>query len=136
MTEGDGVDPGPGDGRIADLSDDLAVPRRNGELVFGAPREGRIFGLAVALSECKADAWDSFRERLLGQHGRPVHEGAHHVGIEQFRQVRGEHRISRGARYIGTDIVGHDRADRVLIHRPMCNGGAECLSVVDRPHPS
>jgi cobaltochelatase CobN len=53
--------------RIEDLSDDLAVPRRNGELVFQAPWEGRIFGLAVALSDASAYNWDDFRERLAGE---------------------------------------------------------------------
>lgn len=53
--------------RIEDLSDDLAVPRRNGELVFTAPWEGRIFGMAVALSENDAFAWDAFRDRLISE---------------------------------------------------------------------
>jgi nitrile hydratase accessory protein len=53
--------------RIEELSDDLAVPRRNGELVFAAPWEGRIFGLAVALSENRAFAWDAFRDRLVAE---------------------------------------------------------------------
>ena len=53
--------------RIEELSDDLAVPRRNGELVFAAPWEGRIFGLAVALSENQAFAWDDFRDHLVAE---------------------------------------------------------------------
>jgi nitrile hydratase accessory protein len=53
--------------RIEELSDDLAVPRRNGELVFAAPWEGRVFGLAVALSEDHAFAWDDFRDRLVAE---------------------------------------------------------------------
>ncbi len=56
-----------GANRIEELSDDLAVPRRNGELVFGAPWEGRVFGMAVALSENRAFAWDEFRERLVAE---------------------------------------------------------------------
>jgi len=55
------------DNRIEDLSDDLAVPRRNGELVFQAPWEGRVFGMAVALSDAKAYDWDAFRERLVAE---------------------------------------------------------------------
>jgi cobaltochelatase CobN len=53
------------DGRIENLSDDLAVPRRNGELVFEAPWEGRVFGMAVALCDGHAFSWDDFRERLV-----------------------------------------------------------------------
>jgi nitrile hydratase accessory protein len=65
------------DPRIEDLSDDLAVPRKNGELVFEAPWEGRIFGLAVALSDQQAFDWDAFRDRLVDEiaaaeaHGDP-----------------------------------------------------------------
>lgn len=54
----------PGD-RIESLSDDLAVPRRNGELVFASPWEGRVFGMAVALSDSQVVAWDEFRDRLV-----------------------------------------------------------------------
>jgi cobaltochelatase CobN len=55
------------DQRIEDLGDDLAVPRKNGELVFEAPWEGRIFGMAVALSDRKHVEWDAFRDRLAGE---------------------------------------------------------------------
>jgi cobaltochelatase CobN len=53
--------------RVEDLSDDLAVPRRNGELVFEAPWEGRIFGMAVALSDDDQYPWDEFRGRLAAE---------------------------------------------------------------------
>src|SRR5215216_4815527 len=55
------------DQRIEDLGDDLAVPRKNGELVFEAPWEGRVFGMAVALSDHAVYTWDAFRERLSGE---------------------------------------------------------------------
>jgi nitrile hydratase accessory protein len=55
------------DPRIVDLDDHLAVPRRNGELVFQAPWEGRVFGMAVALSDSKTYEWDSFRDRLVAE---------------------------------------------------------------------
>ena len=67
----------PADHRVEDLSDDLAVPRRNGELVFEAPWEGRIFGMAVALSNNQHCDWDAFRDRLVAEiaaaeeHGDP-----------------------------------------------------------------
>jgi cobaltochelatase CobN len=53
------------DQRIEDLGDDLAVPRKNGELVFAAPWEGRVFGMAVALSDNAVYDWDAFRDRLV-----------------------------------------------------------------------
>ena len=55
------------DRRIEDLGDDLAVPRKNGELVFEAPWEGRVFGMAVALSDDQLYAWDDFRDRLVAE---------------------------------------------------------------------
>ena len=41
-----------------------ALPRSNGELVFEAPWEGRVFGVAVALNEDGAFEWREFRDRL------------------------------------------------------------------------
>src|SRR5260370_31691372 len=58
------------DNSVAYLEGEAALPRKNGELVFAAPWEGRAFGLAVLLSEKGAYAWDEFRTRL-------VHEIAH-----------------------------------------------------------
>ncbi len=55
------------DPRIEDLDDHLSVPRRNGELVFQAPWEGRVFGMAVALSDRKVYDWDAFRDRLVSE---------------------------------------------------------------------
>jgi nitrile hydratase accessory protein len=55
------------DGRVEDLGDHLAVPRKNGELVFEAPWEGRVFGMAVTLSDSQCYAWDAFRDRLAAE---------------------------------------------------------------------
>jgi hypothetical protein len=42
------------------------VPRRNGELVFEAPWEGRAFGLAAAYVEASGVGWAAFRAHLIG----------------------------------------------------------------------
>ena len=42
-------------------------PRKNGELVFEEPWQGRAFGMAVALNEGECYAWDDFRDRLVAQ---------------------------------------------------------------------
>jgi nitrile hydratase accessory protein len=52
------------DRRIADLDD---LPRKNGELVFEAPWQGRAFGMAVALNLQNTDDWEDFRQRLIGE---------------------------------------------------------------------
>jgi cobaltochelatase CobN len=50
---------------LAELGGTTAVPRRNGELVFDAPWQGRVFGMAVALSEQGLFAWEEFRQALI-----------------------------------------------------------------------
>ncbi|CAN5686321.1 hypothetical protein BH23CHL5_BH23CHL5_18140 [soil metagenome] len=55
------------DQRIISMSDDLAIPRRNGELVFEAPWEGRVFGMAVTLYDDGQFHWDEFRTRLMAE---------------------------------------------------------------------
>jgi nitrile hydratase accessory protein len=52
---------------VADLP---SLPRKNGELVFEAPWEGRIFGLAVALHDREVYPWEEFRGRLIEEIGR------------------------------------------------------------------
>jgi len=49
---------------IAQATGPAALPRRNGELVFTAPWQGRAFGLAVALRRSGRFAWRDFQERL------------------------------------------------------------------------
>ena len=41
------------------------LPRRNGELVFEAPWEGRAFGLAAAYVEESGVGWAAFRAHLI-----------------------------------------------------------------------
>ena len=48
-----------------DMEGPGAPPRRNGELVFQAPWEGRAFGLAVALGDAERFPWEAFRTRLI-----------------------------------------------------------------------
>jgi len=45
----------------------VTVPRRNGELVFDEPWQGRIFGMAVALSEQGLLPWEEFRQALIAE---------------------------------------------------------------------
>ena len=44
-----------------------APPMANGELVFEAPWQGRIFGMATHLAEQGVYAWDDFRARLIAR---------------------------------------------------------------------
>src|ERR671936_1853385 len=54
----------------AGLTGEAALPRQNGELVFAAPWEGRVFGMAVALHDDAAYPWDEFRDRLIAEIAR------------------------------------------------------------------
>jgi nitrile hydratase accessory protein len=52
------------DRAVADLKGPAAMPRRNGELVFNQPWEGRAFGMAVALRDSHPFRWQAFSDRL------------------------------------------------------------------------
>src|SRR5215510_9091205 len=66
------------DPRIANMDEQIALPRQNGELVFAAPWEARSFGIAVALNEAGVYAWRDFSQGLAAetataeQHGIPT----------------------------------------------------------------
>jgi len=47
------------------MAGDAALPRENGELVFDAPWQGRVLGMALALVEQRGLDWDDFRQRLI-----------------------------------------------------------------------
>ena len=42
-----------------------ALPRSNGELVFDAPWQGRLFGLVVHMCQSGAFEWDEFKAHLI-----------------------------------------------------------------------
>lgn len=50
---------------LAALQGPEAPPRRNGEVVFDAPWQGRALALAIALTRGTDLGWDSFRSRLM-----------------------------------------------------------------------
>jgi len=44
---------------------ELEQPRSNGELVFAAPWESRIFGMVSAYLDRTGQPWEAFRQRLI-----------------------------------------------------------------------
>jgi nitrile hydratase accessory protein len=48
-----------------DLAGPAAPPRRNGELVFEAPWESRLFGVTLALCRAGCFEWEEFRQALI-----------------------------------------------------------------------
>lgn len=51
----------------SDLEGPVSPPRDNGEIVFAAPWERRVFGLAVALCRSTNYDWEDFRQRLIAR---------------------------------------------------------------------
>ncbi len=98
-----------------------APPRRNGELVFEAPWEGRAFGLALALSERGVFRWEEFRRRLIGEIGawdraHPDGEGYRYyarwlAALESLLQERGlcaAAALDERSRELAARPAGHD----------------------------
>ncbi|MFT7651491.1 MAG: nitrile hydratase accessory protein [Limisphaerales bacterium] len=52
-----------------ELPESLELPMENGEVVFEAPWQGRIFGMAVALSEQGLFTWAEFQQELINYVG-------------------------------------------------------------------
>jgi nitrile hydratase accessory protein len=50
---------------VRQMSGSTALPRQNGELVFDAPWQGRVLGLALAVVQRRGVAWDEFRRHLI-----------------------------------------------------------------------
>ena len=70
------INPSP-DPAVSAMTGAAALPRRNGELVFAEPWEGRAFGLAVALNESGAYDWSDFSERLIEETAADERQGIH-----------------------------------------------------------
>ncbi len=52
---------------VAVMEGGAALPRKNGELVFEEPWQGRAFGMAVALHERGIYEWEEFRRSLIAR---------------------------------------------------------------------
>jgi nitrile hydratase accessory protein len=55
---------------VAIMEGRAALPRKNGELVFEEPWQGRVFGMAVALHERGLYEWEEFRQGLIANIAR------------------------------------------------------------------
>jgi nitrile hydratase accessory protein len=51
------------------MSGPAALPRRNGELVFEAPWQGRAFGMALGVVRRLGIPWREFQQRLIAEIG-------------------------------------------------------------------
>lgn len=53
------------DPAVTSMQGAAAPPRRNGELVFEAPWQGRAFGMALAVVRGLGLPWNEFQQRLI-----------------------------------------------------------------------
>jgi nitrile hydratase len=53
----------------------VALPRKNGELVFDEAWQGRIFGMTVAMSHEATFAWREFQAHLIDEIAHAEREG-------------------------------------------------------------
>lgn len=60
-----------------------APPRSNGELVFAAPWESRVFGVTLALLEAGRFEWTEFQSRLIAAIAQ--HEAQLELGDGEFQ---------------------------------------------------
>jgi nitrile hydratase accessory protein len=54
---------------VAQMEGPAALPRRNGELVFEAPWQGRALAMALAVVQRLGLPWRAFQERLIAEIG-------------------------------------------------------------------
>ncbi len=75
--------------REFDESDAAAPPMANGELVFQAPWEGRVFGMAQALADARVFEWDAFRDCLISSiaEWEAAHDSCEYAYYERFLQA-------------------------------------------------
>ena len=64
-----------------------SLPRKNGELVFNAPWEGRVFGLAVTLNERGLYPWDEFSSQLAEAIARAPDEAYYQSWLAAFEKL-------------------------------------------------
>jgi nitrile hydratase accessory protein len=81
---------------VADMDGPAALPRANGELVFAAPWESRVFGMAVALHDDAAYPWDEFRDRLIAEIARAEAAGEASTYYERWLAALERLLVERG----------------------------------------
>src|SRR5207249_5564103 len=88
--------PAASDPRIANMDEQVALPRQNGELVFAAPWEARAFGLAVALNEAGVYPWRDFSRGLAAETAAEEQQGAPASYYERWLETLEKLAIARG----------------------------------------
>jgi nitrile hydratase accessory protein len=109
-----------------DVDGPAAPPRSNGELVFAAPWESRVFAMAVSMAESGQFAWEEFRghlvERIAAWEQEAAGEWSYYEcwldALERLvveRGIAGAGALDERAEALGLRPPGHD-------HRPDDHG--------------
>jgi nitrile hydratase accessory protein len=106
---------------VLDVAGPAAPPRRNGELVFAAPWESRLFGLTMSLHRRGLFAWEEFRALLIEEirtweeSGRPSREWSYYehwrAALERLLESKGLCKpgdLDRRVRDLAARPPGHD----------------------------
>jgi nitrile hydratase accessory protein len=87
-----------------DLQGLVAPPMANGEVIFEAPWQSRVFGMARVLCEAGHYSWDEFRDRL----------------IKRIEEWESHHSEQRGAEYPYFDCFLNALTD-ILESKGLCS---------------
>jgi hypothetical protein len=94
-----------------DVDGPAAPPRSNGELVFEAPWQARVFGLAAAVVETRFDGdREPFRQRLIAA-----------IADDPERPYWDSWAIALEDLVTGTGLVAADEVDRRVVGRNPSN---------------
>ncbi|MEE3259386.1 MAG: nitrile hydratase accessory protein [Candidatus Latescibacterota bacterium] len=84
------------DRKVANMPEELALPRTNGELVFATPWEARAFGIAIALNEGGTYAWRNFSEGLAAQVAAAERAGIDSTYYERWLEALAQLALAQG----------------------------------------
>ena len=75
------------DRQIADMDGASSLPRTNGELVFDAAWEARVFGMTISMHERQLFAWDEFRSGLIEEIAEADRDGSDSTYYERWLEA-------------------------------------------------
>ena len=84
------------DRQIADMEGGSALPRKNGELVFDAAWEARVFGMTISMHERQLFAWNEFRDELIEEIGEADRTGSDSTYYERWLEAFEHLLLSKG----------------------------------------
>jgi len=92
---------------VTQMSGPAALPRRNGELVFEAPWEGRVLGLALGVVRHLGLPWREFQQRLIAEIGAHPDASYYDCWLAALERLVVEHGVAAGA-----ELASAERAVR------------------------